>query len=383
MSLFSTNWRSSDFVIGETLTASNTGTLVQRARVRKTHPSLPNHHVILKHRYTSEKGYGLPQHESLVLQQLNLLNNPHILQCYGYFLNGTSTVIVLEQCDCDLSDVLTNPLSLSLVFGIAQQLLSALVSIHDANICHRDIKLKNIFVKRHDFIVKLGDFGVSKQLIDHCSTFVGTLHYLAPEIIKGSLYNCSADVYSLGVVFYYLLFNKLPFNDRNLALLLQKIESSSYEKTSRCVHFFKLIQLMMSPDPYTRPTAREALDVLRIVQEQCDCEKLVNMTENGPIEIHSNVNTVSRRSIQDDVSSAPKDFSSHPHNSISSSMSLPLSSSIPPLKIDQTPVSNNEKRKRPLTGERALLTQRLNSDLSSRPLSISAYKYNPITFNGI
>ncbi|MCF0137410.1 MAG: protein kinase [Oscillospiraceae bacterium] len=71
-------------------------------------------------------------------------------------------------------------------------------------IIHRDIKPQNIFVSRYgDF--KLGDFGVAKAASMGSVDKVGTYSYMAPEVYKGKVYNGSVDIYSLGMVLYWLL----------------------------------------------------------------------------------------------------------------------------------------------------------------------------------
>ena len=81
-------------------------------------------------------------------------------------------------------------------------------------IIHRDIKPDNILYHANGDIYKLGDFGISKELskagTDHTRS-IGTLKYLAPEVERGK-YDCRADIYSLGLVLYYLTNKKrLPF----------------------------------------------------------------------------------------------------------------------------------------------------------------------------
>ena len=66
------------------------------------------------------------------------------------------------------------------------QLLMALRDIHIQEINHRDIKLLNVFIAK-DNIMKIGDFGISKKN-DGSSEVVGTIHYMAPEVVNAQPY---------------------------------------------------------------------------------------------------------------------------------------------------------------------------------------------------
>ena len=93
------------------------------------------------------------------------------------------------------------------VIQLGKDILSALISCHGKNIIHRDIKDDNIFVSS-DGVYKLGDFGVSKSLKDksHAESIKGTPNFIAPEVYLGKeKYDCTVDVYSLGIVLYSLL----------------------------------------------------------------------------------------------------------------------------------------------------------------------------------
>lgn len=81
------------------------------------------------------------------------------------------------------------------------------------NVIHRDIKPENIFV--NDFeSYKLGDFGIARKLenITAGLSQKGTYNYMAPEVERGTRYDVTADIYSLGLVLYrFLNRNRLPF----------------------------------------------------------------------------------------------------------------------------------------------------------------------------
>lgn len=89
---------------------------------------------------------------------------------------------------------------------------SALVVCRDQNIIHRDIKPQNIFRSKYGGY-KLGDFGVAK-ISDKTSsgTIAGTYRFMAPEVFTNQPYNSAADIYSLGLVMYWMLNEKrMPF----------------------------------------------------------------------------------------------------------------------------------------------------------------------------
>ena len=95
---------------------------------------------------------------------------------------------------------------------LGRDLLQALAICRSQKIVHRDIKPQNIFVSRSgDY--KLGDFGVARAMDRTGSaTKIGTINYMAPEVYHGEHYGSASDVYSLGMVLYWLLNDRrLPF----------------------------------------------------------------------------------------------------------------------------------------------------------------------------
>jgi serine/threonine protein kinase len=94
----------------------------------------------------------------------------------------------------------------SRVLRLARDMARALAACHGENIVHRDVKPQNIFVDRQGRY-KLGDFGVARTMEGTGSATMrtGTYRYMAPEVFNGQHYGPRADLYSLGLVLYWLL----------------------------------------------------------------------------------------------------------------------------------------------------------------------------------
>jgi serine/threonine protein kinase len=93
------------------------------------------------------------------------------------------------------------------------QILSAIQHIHSKNIAHRDIKLENILIDKNGrvFVIDLGLCAFIEEG-KPCRDWCGSDNYLAPEIVRRIPYNgYKADVFSIGVVLFALLFGVFPF----------------------------------------------------------------------------------------------------------------------------------------------------------------------------
>ena len=98
------------------------------------------------------------------------------------------------------------------IIKLGKDISHALVLCEQKNIIHRDIKPDNVMISEFgDY--KLGDFGVSK-LMNHAiyATAMGMQEYQAPEVVYMEKYGQTADIYSLGIILYWLLNNRrMPF----------------------------------------------------------------------------------------------------------------------------------------------------------------------------
>ncbi len=108
--------------------------------------------------------------------------------------------------------------------------------MHEKRIMHRDLKPANIFLTL-DGTVKLGDFGLSRELSEHtfqAHSKVGTPLYMSPEVLRGDGYDFKSDIWSMGCLLYELAMLKSPFKAEGLNLysLFLKISRGDYEKIS-------------------------------------------------------------------------------------------------------------------------------------------------------
>ena len=111
-----------------------------------------------------------------------------------------------------LTKVLPAQIPEDMVIKLGVDMCSALEMCNRYDIIHRDIKPQNIFVSA-DGTYKLGDFGIAKTVEKTMGgTKIGTYKYMAPEVYHNHPYGSSADIYSLGLVLYWMLNERrMPF----------------------------------------------------------------------------------------------------------------------------------------------------------------------------
>lgn len=101
------------------------------------------------------------------------------------------------------------------IIQMGMDICNALIDCQKKNIIHRDIKPQNVFVSESGRF-KLGDFGIARTIerTTHATAGIGTYSYMAPEVERNEPYGKTADIYSLGLMMYWLL------NDRRGPFML-------------------------------------------------------------------------------------------------------------------------------------------------------------------
>ena len=172
----------------------------------------------LKEKYPTPSELTRYKQEYEITRSLNVDN---IIKAYDLQRHENSLIMFLEDFGGQSLNYLPSQdkLSLEEFLNIAIKITDALRLIHAANIIHKDINPSNIVYNRETEELKIIDFGISTRLslefttVNPPNQLEGTLAYIAPEqtgrMNRGVDYR--SDFYSLGVTFYELLTNKLPF----------------------------------------------------------------------------------------------------------------------------------------------------------------------------
>ncbi|KAI2619482.1 kinase-like protein [Hypomontagnella submonticulosa] len=219
--------------------------------------------------------------------------HPHIARLYEIIVTESLVWLVLEYCPGDeLYNYLLDrgPLPVEKVQRIFTQLVGAVSYVHQQSCVHRDLKLENILLDKHEN-VKLVDFGFTREYegkSNYLQTFCGTICYSAPEMLKGEKYaGEKIDVWSLGVILYALLCGELPFDDDDDTVTRTKIltEEPKYPE-----HLppdaVALISILLSKRPLLRPSLPEILSHAFLAEFAPQQQAILKLHQPPPFTTH-------------------------------------------------------------------------------------------------
>ena len=159
----------------------------------------------------------------------NMEKNEHVIGYYDMLKSQTNFYFVYEFCNGGtLQNMLDKEKRLDekKALKIFKQLLVSFKLLYKYSVMHRDLKPDNILFK--DGVVKLGDFGFCKNIekTKMTKTMLGSPIYMAPEILKGEVYSSKADIWSMGVVLFEMIYGYCPFESSSIPKLLQILEET-------------------------------------------------------------------------------------------------------------------------------------------------------------
>ncbi|KAJ1768850.1 hypothetical protein LPJ74_004542 [Coemansia sp. RSA 1843] len=215
------------------------------------------------------QGGNAEKHNIRVEREIKLLSilwHPNIVRLYDVSLTPKYTMIVMDyNSGGELLQLVRKRgrLHENEARGFFRQIVSAIDYIHRNCVIHRDLKLENVMLD-HENRVHIIDFGFAnsfewdKQL----DTFCGSPFYAAPEMVNGIKYTGpEVDIWSMGIILFFLLCGRTPFEGENLKEIYAKISRGKFNlppylsKDSQ-----NILQNMLMVNPKLRVTMKGIID---------------------------------------------------------------------------------------------------------------------------
>lgn len=160
------------------------------------------------------------------IKEVNLLRtikHPNIVQFLGLSFNESNNniYILMEKIHGETLKKKLNKLNKKTKYNIIKKLINTINFLHKCNppIIFRDLKPDNIMIDENNDL-KLIDFGLARYMPESdnfkMTGNTGNYRYMCPEVFLNKNYNLKADIYSLGLIIYYIITDEPPFFDYSL-----------------------------------------------------------------------------------------------------------------------------------------------------------------------
>lgn len=144
------------------------------------------------------------------------LADPHVVNVFDQGQDGELGYLVMEYLPgITLRELIKEQKRLTLpqTITIMDAILAGLSAAHRAGIVHRDVKPENVLLAE-DGRIKIGDFGLARATTANTATgqqLLGTIAYLAPELVTRGTADARSDIYALGIMLYEMLVGEQPY----------------------------------------------------------------------------------------------------------------------------------------------------------------------------
>ena len=207
---------------------------------------------------------------NLIQNEINIqkrLIHPNILRLYSFFEDEKNYLIVFEYAKNNIYSKIKKEgkLKEEMAYNIFTQILSSLYFLHTNNYIHRNIRPENILINENNEI-KLTNFSCCTEIKDKKLTTIikNKVEYISPEMIREQPYNQSIDIWSIGVLLYYILHGYSPFGSIE--------DNVNYDEIIRniIIDKFKIDNKLN--------LSNECIDLINKLLE-FDCDKRINIKE--------------------------------------------------------------------------------------------------------
>jgi len=212
------------------------------------------------------------------------LSHPHVVGVLDQGVTESLSYLVMEYVPGrTLRDVLNerHRLTPRLALAMMDAVVDGLAAAHEAGLVHRDVKPENVLLASSGAI-KIADFGLARAVTTstNTGTLVGTVAYLAPELVTGAGADARSDIYSAGIMLYEMLTGSQPFTGEvPIQVAFAHVHSSVPTPSAACPGLAEdldeLVLWCTSQDPEDRPVdGRALLGELRHIRTSLSDEQL-------------------------------------------------------------------------------------------------------------
>ncbi|XP_048193649.1 sperm motility kinase 4A-like [Perognathus longimembris pacificus] len=218
---------------------------------------------------------------------LKSVEHQNIVKLFEVVETEERMYLVMEYLDGDLADYvqMVGRMEEELARPIFWQILGGVKYCHDHCIAHRDLKAENVLLNSRG-IAKISDFGLSTRFLprQELQRVCGTMTYWPPEIFKHQKYQGpKMDVWSLGVLLYYIVMGELPFKGRSWVVLKEQVPAGIFKiRKGLSPEFLGVLSYMMTANPKLRPSVWQVMSHSWFGEIEEEPPSLIETVEKQP-----------------------------------------------------------------------------------------------------